>query len=382
MVYKPDWEQAKKRFLAWWNHQVIDRCCIAVHAPRKDSDLPPLPDLQYELWLDGLDEIADDDQAAIQHWWTDPELNCQRAMRWFENSYFAGEALPVTQVDWGAMAMAAMFGSPPVYTKTTVWYRPVIHDWDSWHWHFNAETDPTWGDMLAILERFLEDADGRYFVGSPELGNGADVLSLMRGMDRLALDLYTHPEAVKQGVDVICDTWVALMEQVHQLTAAANDDGGILAWLGLWAPGRIDQIACDFSSVISPQMFRQFFVPEVVKMGNWCRYGAYHLDGPACMRNMLDVLLEIEGIDAIQFTPGAGAPPTYSPAYIPRYRNILESGRGLYLLVEPGEVEPILAVLPPEGLFLRTFVDSEEEADELLKKVTRWSARGNQFARP
>jgi len=88
-----------------------------------------------------------------------------------------------------------------------------------------------------------------------------DVLSLMRGMDTLALDLYTRPEAVKQGINVISDTWVALMEHTHQKTTAVNDDG-ILAWLGLWAPGRIDQIACDFSSVISPEMLRQFFLPE------------------------------------------------------------------------------------------------------------------------
>ena len=41
------------------------------------------------------------------------------------------------------------------------------------------------------------------------------------------------------------------------------------------------------------------------------------------------------------------------------------------MLAQPDEVEPILALLPPEGLPLRTFVDIEEEADELLKKAIR-----------
>ena len=86
---------------------------------------------------------------------------------------------------------------------------------------------------------------------------------------------------------------------------------------------------------------------------------------------MLDVLLEIEGIETIQFTPGANPPPTYTQATIPRYRNTLDSGRGLHSLTEPDEVESILAVLPPEGLFLGTFVDIEEAADELLKKAIR-----------
>jgi hypothetical protein len=128
-------------------------------------------------------------------------------------------------------------------------------------------------------------------------------------------------------------------------------------------------------------MFREFFVPEIEKMGNWCEYGVYHLDGPDCMKNMLDTLLEIEQINVIQFTPGIGisAPPTYTEAYIPRYKRILESGRNLYLLAQPNEVEKILAELPPEGLYMRTYVDSEDEAEDMIKSVTKWSARGSQF---
>lgn len=381
MQYKPDWEQTRARFEAFWNHAVLDRCCIAVHAPRRDSGIPPVPDLQMGPWLLGLDQLGDGDQAGIDRWWKDPELNYRRAITWFENTRFAGEALPVTYVNWGAMSMAAMFGSPAVFNKTSVWYPAVIDDWKTWRWRFDPETDPTWQTILAIEKRLAQDAAGRYFVGAPELGNGGDILSLMRGMDNLALDLISEPEAVKQGVEFISDVWVKLMTQVEAMTHPINQ-GGVLAWMGLWAPGRIDQIACDFSSVISPSMFNEFFVPEIVKMGRWCEYGVYHLDGPSCMKNMLDPLLEIPEIKCIQFTPGAGSPPTCSAAYFPRFRRILESGRNLYLLVEPREVEQVLTELPPEGLFMRTYVASEDEADDLLRQVTRWSARRNRISRP
>lgn len=381
MYYKPDWEQTRARFEAFWNHAVLDRCCIAVHAPRRDSKIPPVPDLQSGPWLAGLEKLDDADQAGIERWWKDPEQNYQRALTWFENTYFAGEALPVTYVNWGAMSMAAMFGAPAVFNKTSVWYPAVIEDWKNWRWRFDPDTDPTWQTLLAIERRLARDAAGRYFVGAPELGNGGDILSLMRGMDNLALDLISEPGAVKQGIEFISDVWVKLMTQVDALTRPINR-GGVLAWMGLWAPGRIDQIACDFSSVISPAMFQEFFVPEIVKMGRWCEYGVYHLDGPACMKNMLDPLLEIPGIKCIQFTPGAGSPPTCSAAYFPRFRRILESGRNLYLLVEPHEVEQVLAELPPEGLFMRTYVRSADEADDLLRKVTSWSARRNRIPRP
>jgi hypothetical protein len=252
-------------------------------------------------------------------------------------------------------------------------------DWKTWDVNFDMKTDSTWKTLEAILERFIQEAPGKFFVGKPELGNGADVLSLIRGMDDLAMDLINNPEDVKIGVEIISNVWVTLMEQAYQMTSAVNENGDVLAWMGLWAPGRIDQIACDFSSIISPAMFHKFFVPEVEKMGNWCEYGVYHLDGPACMKNMLDVLLSLPQIKTIQFTPGAGSKPTYTPEYIPRYRKILESGRNLYLLCQPAEVEKILAELPPEGLFMRTYVSSQAEAEEMLKKVSQWSALGNQF---
>jgi hypothetical protein len=379
MLYKPDWDQAKARLIAYWNHAIIDRACIAIHAPRDDSRIPPAPDLHNGPWLLGMETIADSDQSAIEQWWQDPDLHYKRAVTWFENTYFAGEALPITYVNWGAMAMAAMFGSPPKFNKTSVWYAKTIDDWKKWDGNFDPPSDPTWKVLSTIEERLVQEAPNKFFVGKPELGNGADVLSLIRGMDDLAMDLINNPQEVKRGVDIISNTWVKLMEQAYRMTSSVNDNGDVLAWMGLWAPGRIDQIACDFSSIISPTMFREFFVPEVEKMGNWCEYGVYHLDGPACMKNMLDELLKLPQIKAIQFTPGAGSKPTYTPAYIPRYRKVLESGRNLYLLCQPAEVEKILAELPPEGLFMRTYVSSQDEAEEMLKKVNQWSARGNQF---
>ena len=27
LSFKPDWEETKQRYLAWWQGEVIDRCC-------------------------------------------------------------------------------------------------------------------------------------------------------------------------------------------------------------------------------------------------------------------------------------------------------------------------------------------------------------------
>lgn len=374
MHYKTDWEKAKKRLqLFWGEREILDRCCMAVFAPRKTSKEPPFPELQWGPWLGGLEDLADDDEAGIAAWWTSPEQNYRRMIHWFENTYFGGEAVPCTYTNWGASALAGFYGSPVVFNKQSVWFKEIIEDWATWRWEFSRESNIHYRQTRAIVEKLAAECRGRYFIGIPEFGDAADILTLMRGMDKLSLDLYDHEDEVRQAVEVLSDAWVGLHEEFFQLLRPHNDGGGVLAWMSLWAPGRHTQVACDFASVLSPEMFDSFFIPEVRKLLNWCEYGTFHLDGPNCMTNHLDALLRIENLHNIEWTPGAGSPPTFSPQYIPRYRRVLEAGKRLYLLAKPEEVKPILDSLPARGLFLCTWADSEEDADRMLADATRWS---------
>ena len=61
MYYKSDWDKAKKRIEAFWNNEIIDRCCINVLSPRKNSKLPPFPELQMGPSLRGLEDFSEDD---------------------------------------------------------------------------------------------------------------------------------------------------------------------------------------------------------------------------------------------------------------------------------------------------------------------------------
>jgi hypothetical protein len=374
MYYKSDWDAAKENLKAFWNGEDIGRPCMAVFAPRT-KDSVQFPELQHGPWTGSMKDLSDSDEDALRKWWVDPEENLKRMKFWFENTYFGGEAIPATYVNWGASAAAAFFGSEPGFHKTSVWYSAVIKDWDNWKWAFDEKSNRWWKAIWDIVACLTENAGGSYMVGMPEFGNAADNLSLMRGMDNLAMDCYDCPDKITEAIDYMDAHWISLHEKLYQHTLPVNSGGGILPWMSLWAPGRIDQLACDFSTILSPDTFEDIFVHDIKTMGGWMDYGMYHLDGPSCMRNMLDSLLKIDCVKAIEWTPGAGSPPTLTADYIPRYKKILGTGRKLYLLAEPSEVQPLCEALPSKGLYLCTWADSREDANAMIANVYRWSKK-------
>ncbi|MFP3091158.1 hypothetical protein LQZ21_12615 [Treponema sp. TIM-1] len=374
MYYKEDWDKAKENLRAFWNGEDIGRPCMAVFAPRTEKSRQ-FPELQSGPWTGSMEQYADDDVESITKWWIDPEENRKHMEYWFENTYFGGEALPATHTNWGASAAAAFFGSNPHFNKTSVWYPAVIHDWDEWEWQFEENSNKWWRQIRDIVVHLTAHAPGRYLVGMPEFGNAADNLSLMRGMDDLAIDCIENPERIKDAIEVMDRVWIKLHEELYNMTLVVNQGGGVLPWMTLWAPGRIDQLACDFSAIISPANFKELFVPEIELMGSWTEYGTYHLDGPNAMANTLDALLEIPCIKTIEFTPGIGFPPTTTPEYIPKYKRILEKGKRLYLLANPDEVQPLCESLPSKGLYICTFADSRADADRMVQNTYRWSKK-------
>lgn len=77
MLYKEDWEQAKERFLAWWNGEIIDRVSLQVRAPRKNYRPRPLTP-----------------PSSLEARWTDIDWNLERAEESFKATFFGGEAFP------------------------------------------------------------------------------------------------------------------------------------------------------------------------------------------------------------------------------------------------------------------------------------------------
>lgn len=353
MEYKEDWDKARERFCALWNREIVDRCCISVKAPKSGGHYTGV-------------EIPDTGEDLIQYW-TDPEQVLRRNLNRIENTYFGGEAAPNILINFGPEAHAAYFGAPYHFRKTTVWFDPMIQDWEKDKLVFDRNNE--FYRKHKELARYLAaQGKGRYLVSMSDNASASDALAYLRGSENLLLDLALNPKPVKEALDIITDEWMETEREFFEISRDCNGGGSCVGWLDTWAPGYHTHIQCDLSVMISSATFEEFFAKQLRRACDTLDYSIYHLDGIEQVRH-LDLLLSIENLDMIQWTSVEGqAPPT---AYIPILKKIQAAGKCLHLSIRPDQIEPLLTELSSKGLFLATGAENEEEAKSIIKLVEK-----------
>ncbi|NPV08457.1 MAG: hypothetical protein HPY83_10935 [Anaerolineae bacterium] len=343
---KLDWPLIQQRYEAWWEGEVVDRVPIAVHAPKA-----ALPE----------EDVAPEQLVA---YWTDPETVMERQRRVLAATYYGGDAFPVLRPVSGGMVavLAAFLGAPlHILNRQTTWTEPIIADWDYCPPLGFDPTNPWWMKVSRLLEAGAREAPGYAYVSIPDLNGPGEILARLRGAERLAVDLIEHPGEVLAALPRINQAWYRYWQAcngiIHQHV------GGYVFWMGLWSERPAVDLQTDFSIMISREMFDRFFLPFVEEQTRLVPRTVYHLDGPGAARH-LDSLLALPRLTAIQWVPGAGAPPM--SRWLPLLRRVQARGKGLCLFCEPWEVSVLLNELEPEGLFLSTSCDSPEEADALV----------------
>jgi hypothetical protein len=216
---------------------------------------------------------------------------------------------------------------------------------------------------------------GRYFV-MPVWGNhAADTLALVRGSETLMRDIAEHRDWVRRAVRRMSEI---LIEQIAELwemvTPALTGLEGSVNYVSLWSPGLTLGFDCDVSCMFSVRDFEELFLPPLVETMRTVDHCIYHLDGPGAIHH-LELLLEVPEIDAIQWVPGDGQPGIMH--WVPLIRRVQEKRKAIAVYARPEEVAPLLDAVRPEGLFIGTTCETEEEAASLLERITALPGPGH-----
>lgn len=355
-MWKKNWPETRQRFINWWNREGLlvgmwgapeTNSCI-----HEDVAPPVKPATLEERWCNiGF-------RAAENHY---------RLSR----SVFPLDVLPTATADLGPGSLAAFLGSQPGFAGETVWFHPVFEEEEEPENLPPLKFDPSnrwWQITESMLRACAEKAQGKYFVGCPDLIENMDVLSSLRGAQTLCIDMLERPEWIEQKIAEINDVWFAAYDRIYDIIKLEDGSSAFGAFY-IWGPGKVAKVQCDASAMFSPEMYRRFVVPSLTAQCQWLDHSLYHLDGTQAVQH-LDALLEIEPLDAIEWTPQAGIETGGNKRWHDMYRRILAAGKCVQVVnVEPHEVQPLLDAIGGQGVYMLIQFKDEREAEQVLKMV-------------
>ncbi len=209
------------------------------------------------------------------------------------------------------------------------------------------------------------------YVGIPDIIESVDILSAMRDPQTFLYDLMDRPQVCHRWLKRINDLYMPHFDPFYEISKDARG-GSVFTAFVIWGPGKTCKVQCDFAAMMSPRLFGEFYVPYVTEQISHLDRTLYHLDGPACICHV-DQLVAIEKLNAIQWVSGAGAAPNGDERWFPLYDKVLKAGKGLQISISADRVEPVIRRFGARGLFIITSAKSEQEAKELIALARRVS---------
>lgn len=322
---------------------------------------PIVPDGSTDIWHKEKREPLKD----AWKYFTDPHLIFERDMRTFASTYFAGDALPITHFNLGATGHTAFLRGALYELRDSLWIHQSIQELKSFEPQLD-EQSPLYTAEMNIL-RFYEEitTGGAFLVGNPDNAGVMDALSLLRG-DELMCDMYDEPDEVLRVLAKIEDIWEVVVDRVLEKLLRINGGRTCVGWLHTTAPGRLAQMQCDVSAMISPSMFERFCMPELARQCEILEHPLYHLDGVEQVR-FLDQLLSLERLETIQWTCVAGQPSPLES--IDALKRIQRACKRLIIICQKQEAPLLLARLDEGPILLHIEAGSPQEADALVRSL-------------
>ena len=354
-TWKLNLEETKKRYVDWWNHRgiVLNMWEHFQEGVKPHADIP-----------------APEPPRDLNQRWFDPEWRA-RYLDWYvAHSSLMADMLPVANTQLGPGSLAAILGGVFEGGEDTIWIHPNPHFTD------DITFDPQHPNYILhkeLLRACKQRAQGHYYVGMPDLMEGLDVLAALKGTDSVLLDTVMQPKVLDRQLQQINDIYFQVFDELYDIIREGDEMA--FCYFSSWAPGRMSKLQSDISTMISTDDYRRFVQPFIREQCQKIDYTLYHLDGVGAIHH-LDALLEIEELNAIQWTPGVGEPQGGSPKWYDLYRRILDCGKSVMACwVQLVELKPLLDHIGGDGVHLEMDFHNEREVEQAMRIVEEYQRK-------
>ncbi len=309
------WQEVSRTYESWWSHQ-LERPVLPVWLEGRDPGraCPSVPLLSQATCAD----LSIPAEALIDR--LDYELS---------RYHFMGDAFPLIRFDsFGPGLVAAFLGARLDNSTGRVWFHPEKVVPVS-KLHPAYDPDNIWLKRVrSIYEAGLARWGDQVLMSQPDLGGALDILSTFRPSENLLYDLVDDPEEVKRVNWELHELWHKYFNELSAVLRSGQQqpDGsrGWSDWGATFSTTPSYILQCDFSYMISPDMFEEYVRPELAASARRLGRAIYHLDGVGEIAH-LDSILKIPEIHAIQWVPGDGKPP--QDEWPELYQRIHEGGK-------------------------------------------------------
>lgn len=327
--YKPDAERVLDRYESWWD-------C--------DNDTP-LVEMRASLPF----ERASRSYESAKDWWYDFEYRLESHEAECEHTVFLADTLPAFNPNMGPDLLATLWGTEMQFAWDTTWVSPIASSCAEVLELVPSFETHLWKSAVRLTELSLAAGEGKWLTCFHDLHPNADVPSALIGPETLCMDFADDLPTVKRAIEAVTPTCIEAYERLLALTGTPS-----MSWLHAPSRGRMHIPQCDFSAMISTDMFVEAVLPSIREELAVTDRGIYHLDGPTALRH-LDVLLQEPRIHGIQWVYGAGNGPALK--WVDVYRRIQSAGKCMQIVAEtPEDIVELAKALEPQGvLFCAAF---------------------------
>jgi hypothetical protein len=346
MNFSSRYPEILARYEAFWNGGDTDRPVLYINYPVQNAEEAP-------SFANHIDRLL-------------PENMLLKARHQLQNTCYAAEGFPQFFVNYGPGVLHACIGGDlHVQDNYTIWYPPFLENLEDAS-QLKFERDGKWWSRIRqTTDLLLDEIGDEMLISYTDIGGNADVLASLRGTEPFLLDCAMKPEVIKSAMSHVHGLWMQAYEDIHQLLAAKQDV--FTPWYQIVAPGRMYINQCDFNAMLSPEMFRDLFAPELGDVWKNLDYSAYHLDGVGTEVHV-PALID-QGIMCIQWTPAPGSSPVQ---HIEMLREIQQAGVSVTTGVKkPGDLETLCRELDPRRLCLIGNAKTEKEAKGIVETALK-----------
>lgn len=384
MKYKADWDETRRKWADYWQHQNKGRPLMHVVArlPEIEDAFQSAKAQEKRLYA----PVCQGEDPTLPHELEIRELTDQyenaprmvaRYRHFCENHAFMAEAFPNLNADFGPGSVAGYLGSEIKFSEDTVWFEPCVEEWGGFPpLVFNPEAK-WWKRHERLVTELRELVGDDFYIGMPDLMENIDVLASLRGTENTIFDTMDEPEEITERIRQVSEAYFEYYDRFYELVKNEADGGSCYTVFQIWGPGRTAKLQCDFAAMLSPESFREFIQEPLRAQAKKLDNVLYHLDGPDCIRH-LDAILEIDEIDALQWTSGDYGPDGTMEQWYEIYDRARAAGKSIWVKVYSGEFKDwiknsdrIVERYGSHSLFLHFPEMSMEQAHTLLEHAEK-----------